>query len=82
MMAGNLMGQSLGRYHIVEQLGRGGMAVVYKAYDMRLESDVAVKVLRRGVWTGGGIHGGMNFDVKTGILTMRRDMMGIKRQRR
>ncbi len=42
----DLLGHSLGRYHILERLGEGGMATVYKAYDTRLERDVAVKVLR------------------------------------
>ena len=42
----NLIGQSLGRYQILEQLGEGGMATVYKAYDTRLERFVAIKVIR------------------------------------
>ena len=41
-----LIGQSLGRYQILEQLGEGGMATVYKAYDTRLERFVAIKVIR------------------------------------
>ena len=47
----DLIGQSLGQYHILEQLGQGGMATVYKAYDTRLERDVAVKVIRRAAFS-------------------------------
>jgi len=45
-MAG-LIGKQIGRYQILEQLGTGGMATVYKAFDTRLEREVAIKVIRR-----------------------------------
>jgi len=41
----NLIGQTLGPYRIVEQIGIGGMATVYKAYQPSMDRYVAIKVL-------------------------------------
>jgi eukaryotic-like serine/threonine-protein kinase len=37
------------RYELIEELGRGGMAVVWRARDRRLERDVALKLVAPGV---------------------------------
>ena len=41
------MQNSIGRYQIKGELGRGGMASVYRAYDPNFSRDVAIKVLPR-----------------------------------
>lgn len=46
MPADPLEGRNLGKYRVLEPLGRGGMARVYRAYHAQLDRYVAIKVLR------------------------------------
>jgi hypothetical protein len=41
----DLAGKTLGKYHIGQEIGRGGMGAVYKGYDPTLNRTVAIKIL-------------------------------------
>ena len=41
----DLAGKTLGKYHLLERIGKGGMSVVYRAFQPGLERHVAVKAL-------------------------------------
>jgi serine/threonine protein kinase len=49
-----LVGKTVGKYKLLELLGRGGMAEVYKARHPTLDRDVTVKVLHRHLADGEG----------------------------
>jgi serine/threonine protein kinase len=40
-----MIGQTIGGYKVVDLIGAGGMAEVYRAYDSSMDRHVAIKVL-------------------------------------
>jgi serine/threonine protein kinase/DNA-binding CsgD family transcriptional regulator len=48
-MAENLSGTQLGPYELLEVLGEGGMATVYRAYQPSMDRPVAVKIIHQEV---------------------------------
>jgi tRNA A-37 threonylcarbamoyl transferase component Bud32/dienelactone hydrolase len=44
-----MIGKTLSHYSILDRLGEGGMGIVYRAHDARLNRDVAIKILPRHV---------------------------------
>lgn len=57
--------EKIGRYIIKSELGRGGMATVYRAYDPRFEREVALKVLPREFMHDGSFRVRFEREAKT-----------------
>jgi serine/threonine-protein kinase len=38
-----------GRYEILEEIGKGGMGKVYRAFDKRIKAEIALKIIRADI---------------------------------
>jgi WD40 repeat protein len=65
----------IGRFVIVDELGRGGMGVVYRGFDPTVRRLVAIKVLRPDVLPGGGSEDA------TGVVRFQREVQTVGRLR-
>jgi serine/threonine-protein kinase len=66
-----------GRYEILGPLGRGGMGIVYKARDRRLDEDVAIKVLRPDFGSDPGMASRFRSEIKLARKVRHRNVCAI-----
>jgi serine/threonine-protein kinase len=66
-----------GRYELRQLLGRGGMGIVYRAYDRALEEEVALKVLRPDVASVADLTRRFRSEIKLARRVRHRNVCGI-----
>ncbi len=69
--------QIAGRYEILAPLGKGGMGMVYKARDHKLEEVVAIKVLRHEVASDADMERRFRTEIKLARRVRHRNVCGI-----
>ena len=71
---GTLVG---GRYELRQMLGRGGMGIVYRAFDRALEEEVALKILRPDVASAADLTRRFRSEIKLARRVRHRNVCGI-----
>jgi serine/threonine protein kinase/Flp pilus assembly protein TadD len=72
-----MINQTISHYRILEELGRGGMGVVYKAHDLKLDRIVALKILSPHLSGSEQNKARFNQEAKTAAALNHRNILGI-----
>ena len=73
----DLSGVSIGKYHLLQQIGQGGMATVYKAHQPSLDRYVAIKVLKSDLAQGKGFVARFEREARTIAKLRHRNILTI-----
>ena len=65
-----MIGSKRGPYEIWEEIGRGGMAAVYRVYQTSVDGEVAIKVILRSIALEEQARSDSNFDPRADIYSL------------